>query len=77
MLLCSNMLMYNYIITHFMASSDKSKRFRQKGKLTRKEIFWIIVLIVLGIVVLYGLVKQSQDDEKFKKHLENEQNHKL
>ena len=60
-----------------MASSDKNKRSPKKGRLTRRDIFWIIILIVPGIVVLYGLVKQSQDDEKFKKHLENEQNHKL
>jgi membrane-associated PAP2 superfamily phosphatase len=56
-------------------SSDNMKSIPKKRRLSKKYIFWIIILILLGLLVIWGLFKGFKEDEKFQKHIENEQNH--
>lgn len=58
-----------------MSSSDNKRSISKRKRLHKKDIFWIIILILTGLLVLWGLLKEYKDDKDFKKHLENEQNH--
>lgn len=58
-----------------MSSSDNKRSIPKRSKLSKKDIFWIIILILIGLIVLWGFLKEYKDDEAFQKHLKNEQNH--
>ena len=60
-----------------MPAFDNRRSIPKKQWLSKKDIFWIIIVILLGLIVLWGLFKEYKGDEKFKKYLENEQNHKF
>lgn len=58
-----------------MSSSDNKRSIPKKNRLIKKDIFWIIIVILLGLIMLWGLLKEFKDESTFQKHIENEQNH--
>ncbi|MBK5270895.1 MAG: hypothetical protein JJE22_07765 [Bacteroidia bacterium] len=58
-----------------MSSSDNKRSIPKKNRLSKKDIFWIIIVILLGLMVSWGLLKEYKDDDEYRKHIENEQNH--
>jgi len=48
------------------------KSIDKKGN--RKSIIWIIIIIILGILMLWGIYEQFKTDRGFQKHKEKEEN---
>jgi hypothetical protein len=56
-----------------MSSSGDKRSTSNRILLTNKEIFWIIIIILAGLIMFYGLYKEFKDEAEFQKHKENEQ----
>ena len=37
-----------------------------------KEIIWIIVLLLAGAFMIYGVLREKRDEEKFQDHIKSE-----
>ena len=60
----------NIFLHHFIVMKVDKKK-------DRKTIIWIIIIIILGILMLWGLYDQFKTDRDFQKHKEKEENQSL